>query len=101
MSTLKIAERVVIQAPVDRVFAFLIDPERVVQCLPGATYDGKESDTVFLGHIKVKVGPVSTLFASLLASDQLPKAEDISLRLCNSAGEALPEDIARRWRERG
>jgi len=43
---------------------------------------------------------VPTLFASLLASDQLPKAEDISLRLCNSAGEALPEDIARRWRER-
>jgi carbon monoxide dehydrogenase subunit G len=63
MSTLKITERVTIKAPVERVFAFLIDPERVVQCLPGATYDGKESDTVFLGHIKVKVGPVSTLFA--------------------------------------
>jgi benzoate-CoA ligase len=43
---------------------------------------------------------VPTLFASLLASDLLPRAEDISLRLCNSAGEALPEDIARRWRER-
>jgi len=43
---------------------------------------------------------VPTLYASLLASDQLPQAQDLSLRLCNSAGEALPEDIARRWRAR-
>jgi benzoate-CoA ligase len=43
---------------------------------------------------------VPTLFASLLASDELPAAQESSLRLCNSAGEALPEDIARRWRER-
>jgi benzoate-CoA ligase len=43
---------------------------------------------------------VPTLYASLLASEQMPKAEELSLRVCNSAGEALPEDIARRWRER-
>ncbi len=43
---------------------------------------------------------VPTLYASLLASDQLPKTEELALRVCNSAGEALPEDIARRWRER-
>src|SRR5260370_28215906 len=43
---------------------------------------------------------VPSLYASLLASDQLPRAQELSLRLCNSAGEALPEDIARRWRER-
>jgi benzoate-CoA ligase len=43
---------------------------------------------------------VPTLFASLLAADQLPARGDLSLRLCNSAGEALPEDIARRWRDR-
>jgi benzoate-CoA ligase len=43
---------------------------------------------------------VPTLYASLLASEQLPSAQELSLRLCNSAGEALPEDIARRWRER-
>jgi benzoate-CoA ligase len=43
---------------------------------------------------------VPTLYASLLASDELPAAGESALRLCNSAGEALPEDIARRWRER-
>ena len=43
---------------------------------------------------------VPTLYASLLASNELPAAAESSLRLCYSAGEALPEDIARRWRER-
>jgi benzoate-CoA ligase len=43
---------------------------------------------------------VPTLYASLLASDQLPSKDTLSLRLCNSAGEALPPEIARRWRER-
>jgi len=43
---------------------------------------------------------VPTLYASLLASDQLPTAGESSLRICNSAGEALPADIAQRWRER-
>ncbi len=43
---------------------------------------------------------VPTLYASLLASGHLPSAAELSLRLCNSAGEALPVEIARRWRER-
>ncbi len=43
---------------------------------------------------------VPTLYAALLASPDLPSAGESSLRVCNSAGEALPEDIARRWRER-
>jgi benzoate-CoA ligase len=43
---------------------------------------------------------VPTLYASLLAGGQLPPAQELSLRICNSAGEALPADIARRWRER-
>jgi benzoate-CoA ligase len=51
----------------------------------------KHRPTVFSG--------VPTLFAALLASGQLPHAQELSLRLCNSAGEALPEDIARRWRD--
>jgi uncharacterized protein len=63
MANLKIEERVVIKAPVEAVWSFLLDPEQVVQCLPGAGYDGKESEHVFLGHLKVKVGPVTTIFA--------------------------------------
>lgn len=55
----KIAERFEVQAPVERVWKYLIDPESVVQCLPGAELLEKQDDRNFLGAIKVKVGPLS------------------------------------------
>ncbi|HUK58535.1 MAG TPA: benzoate-CoA ligase family protein [Stellaceae bacterium] len=48
--------------------------------------------TVFYG--------VPTLYASLLASADLPARDAVVLRRCVSAGEALPEDIGRRWSQR-
>jgi len=43
---------------------------------------------------------VPTLYAALLASNDLPKPEELALRRCVSAGEALPEEIGKRWTER-
>jgi benzoate-CoA ligase len=42
---------------------------------------------------------VPTLYAALLASPELPKREDLRMRVCTSAGEALPADIGKRWTE--
>lgn len=75
MATLQIQERIVIKAPVEAVWALLLDPERVVTCLPGATYDGAESDKVFLGHMKVKVGPITTMFAGKATMAEVVEAE--------------------------
>jgi benzoate-CoA ligase len=40
---------------------------------------------------------VPTLYGALLASPELPRKEEIALRICTSAGEALPADLGRRW----
>jgi benzoate-CoA ligase len=40
---------------------------------------------------------VPTLFAALLASPDLPSRGALKLRVCTSAGEALPADLGRRW----
>jgi len=40
---------------------------------------------------------VPTLYAALLASPDLPKREALNLRVCTSAGEALPADLGERW----
>jgi len=40
---------------------------------------------------------VPTLFGALLASPQLPQREELALRICTSAGEALPADLGKRW----
>ncbi|HSS28973.1 MAG TPA: benzoate-CoA ligase family protein, partial [Usitatibacter sp.] len=38
-----------------------------------------------------------TGYAGMLASPSLPKSSDVALRLCSSAGEALPKDIGERF----
>ena len=38
-----------------------------------------------------------TGYGGMLASPELPKKSDVALRLCSSAGEALPQDIGQRW----
>ena len=43
---------------------------------------------------------VPTLYASMLASPDCPTRGELAIRVCTSAGEALPEDIGRRWTER-
>lgn len=55
----KIEERFEVQAPVERVWDYLIDPKRVVECLPGAELLEQKDDGSFLGAIKVKVGPLA------------------------------------------
>jgi len=42
---------------------------------------------------------VPTLYAGLLASRDLPDAKELRMRVCTSAGEALPADIGKRWTE--
>jgi len=55
----KIEERFEVQAPVERVWKYLIDPARVVECLPGAELIEMKDDRNFAGAIKVKVGPLA------------------------------------------
>src|SRR5499426_3110523 len=43
---------------------------------------------------------VPTFYAAFLASPNAPQKSEVKIRRCISAGEALPEEIARRWKER-
>jgi benzoate-CoA ligase len=52
----------------------------------------EQRPTIFYG--------VPTLFGLLLSSGELPEKGRHNLRLCTSAGEALPEELGLRWRER-
>ncbi len=40
---------------------------------------------------------VPTLYAGLLADPERPAKTDLNLRLCTSAGEALPAEIGKKW----
>jgi len=53
-----------------------------------------------IGHQPALFYGVPTLYAALLADPALPKREALALRQCISAGEALPPEISRRWKEK-
>src|SRR5687768_18518165 len=52
----------------------------------------EKKPTIFYG--------VPTLYAALLASSSFPRRDQLALRVCTSAGEALPPEILKRWTER-
>ena len=52
----------------------------------------EKSPTIFYG--------VPTLYAAMLASPSFPAREKLKLRVCTSAGEALPANLGQRWTER-
>src|SRR5215813_5771439 len=55
----KIEEEFEVQAPVQRVWEYLIDPARVVVCIPGAELVETLDERTFIGAVKVKVGPIT------------------------------------------
>jgi len=61
---------------------------------PDATFKrwtGAHKPTVFFG--------APTGFAGMLASPRLPPRDTVALRMCSSAGEALPGEIAQRFKQ--
>ncbi len=52
----------------------------------------EKKPTIFYG--------VPTLFAALLVNPAFPARDKLALRVCTSAGEALPAEIGKRWQER-
>lgn len=57
-----ISENFEVPAAPERVWAFLLDPQQVVQCLPGAELLEVKEQQTFVGRIRVKVGPVTVSF---------------------------------------
>jgi carbon monoxide dehydrogenase subunit G len=51
-----------VDAPIDEVYAALLDVERVAPCVPGAEVLEKQSDDNYQVAIKVKVGPISMTY---------------------------------------
>jgi carbon monoxide dehydrogenase subunit G len=74
MSSLKIEERFSVQAPVERVWRFLLDPEQIAPCLPGAELLQIENERTFHGQMKVKVGPVTVAYQGTIELTQVDEA---------------------------
>ena len=52
-----------VTAPPERVFAYLLDVNKVVGCVPGAELTEVVDDTTFKGKVKIKVGPITVAYS--------------------------------------
>ena len=63
-----------VAAPVEQVWAALIDVERVAPCLPGAEITGKDDDGNYQGTFVVKLGPTTANYRGGLKMESLDEA---------------------------
>jgi uncharacterized protein len=62
----KIEEEFEVRAPVQQVWEYLIDPAKVVVCIPGAELLEAQNERTFVGAVKVKLGPMTMSFKGLM-----------------------------------
>lgn len=51
-----------VAAPPDRVYAFLLDVNQVVHCMPGAELGEVVDPDTFKGRVRIKVGPITVAY---------------------------------------
>lgn len=59
-----------VPAPIDRVWAYLLDVEKVAPCMPGAELTETIDDRNYKGKVVVKLGPVSLTFAGKVTMEE-------------------------------
>ena len=69
-----IEQEFTLDASRDLVWSLLVDPPRIVACLPGATLTGKVDDRTYDGTMTVRVGPVTATYKGKVRFDRLDAA---------------------------
>lgn len=87
MAKIRIEESFRLPAPPERVWSFLLDPEKVVVCLAGATLEEVEDETTFHGSVRVSVGPVTMSYQGTIRFEELDQ-EGRSVTMVGKGREA-------------
>jgi len=68
---IEIRETFSVEAPIERVWAFVMDPHMVVACMPGAELTKVVDERTFLGSVSVKVGAITTSYNGKVTFTQI------------------------------
>lgn len=85
---MELNDEIIINAPKDRVYAALNDPEVLKQCIPGCEELVKHSDTELEAKVVLKVGPVKARFSGEVVLDQTGAPDAFSLSGQGNGGAA-------------
>jgi len=85
---MEMKDEIRIEAPRDRVYAALNDPDTLKECIPGCEELIKHSDTELEAKVVLKIGPVKAKFGGNVTLDKGQAPERFSLTGEGSGGVA-------------
>ncbi len=71
---MRIDQELVVPAPADRVWSFLMDVPAMAGCIPGASGVEQVDDSTFNATVKTKIGPISASFGCKIVVLELDEA---------------------------
>jgi uncharacterized protein len=71
---MKLEQSFDVTAPLERVWAALVDVEHVAPCLPGAAVTGRNDDGSYDGTFTIKIGPTTASYVGKLSMDSVDEA---------------------------
>ena len=93
-----------VPAPVDHVWAYLLDVERVAPCMPGAELTEVVDDHTWKGKVNMKLGPVSLAFAGTVTMqerDDQAKRIVLAAKGMEQKGKGAANASVTSWLEQG
>ena len=85
---MELQDEILINAPRQRVYDALNDPEVLKQCIPGCEEIEKESDTELTAKVVLKVGPVKAKFSGKVVLEPIDPPAKFALSGEGSGGIA-------------
>jgi carbon monoxide dehydrogenase subunit G len=93
-----------VPAPVDHVWTYLLDVERVAPCMPGAELTEVIDDHTWKGKVSMKLGPVSLAFAGTVTMqerDDRAKRIVLAAKGMEQKGKGAANASVTSWLEQG
>jgi carbon monoxide dehydrogenase subunit G len=100
----KIENEFTVPAPMDHVWAYLLDVERVAPCMPGAELTETVDESTWKGKVNMKLGPVSLGFAGTVSMEERDEAEHrvvLHARGMEQKGKGAANAVVTSWLEQG
>jgi carbon monoxide dehydrogenase subunit G len=101
---MQIENEFTVPAPIDHVWAYLLDVERVAPCMPGAELTEVVDDRTWKGKMNMKLGPVSLAFAGTVTMqerDDAAKRVVLAAKGMEQKGKGAANASVTSWLEQG
>ena len=81
---IELKEEFEVAAPIDEVWTFLMDPQRMIVCLPGASVTEIVDDKQFIGSVKLKIGAITAKYNGTITYTTADQSEYLCVMLAEA-----------------